>query len=172
MRKLIIGLALVAGLVVAGTAGAGGWATVQLSEAPSDGVQAGAAWNTDITVLQHGETPLSGLQPTVTIRNVSSGESKTFAAKPTGRDGVYTVSVTFPSAGKWTYEVYDGFGVYGGAQTHTFAPVEIVGGGAAASGDGSWSPAWTLGGSAVLLLALIGLFFLPRLRRPRPGVAV
>ena len=31
----------------------------------------------------------------------------------------------FPAEGTYTYEVYDGFGEYGGAQTHTFEAVVI-----------------------------------------------
>jgi hypothetical protein len=129
-------LLLVAGcaLVLAGTAVAGGWATVQLSSLPK-GLSAGQPWVVDITVLQHGKTPLDGVKPTVTIyrvaaRATSAGsgavkERLTFAARPTARTGVYRARVVFPSAGTWRFEVYDGFAQYGGAQTHTFAPVKI-----------------------------------------------
>lgn len=169
MRKLIIGVGLAAMLAFAATAAAGGWATVQLSSLPEDEAQAGATWEPNITVLQHGRTPLAGAKPAVTIRNRDSGEVKRFAARPTGRTGVYAVSVTFPSAGTWSYEVFDGFNQYGGAQTHTYKPIQIVGGQAA---DGSSSAAWIVGGSAVLLLAIGGLFALPRLRRARADVAI
>jgi hypothetical protein len=123
-------------LVLAGTALAGGWATVKLSSSPK-GMSAGQAWVVDITVLQHGlaTQPLCCLKPTVTIsrvvpvRSTSStvgSPSRTFMAKPTGRAGVYRARVVFPSAGTWRYEVYDAFTTYGGARTHTFKPVKIA----------------------------------------------
>lgn len=136
MRRplLLLGAAF---LVLAGTAVAGGWATVKLSSTPK-GLSAGEAWLVDITVLQHGRTPIDGLKPTVTIRKVqgarktsaSSGvataESRTFAARQTDTTGVYRARVVFPSAGMWRYEVYDAFTQYGGARTHRYAPVKIA----------------------------------------------
>jgi hypothetical protein len=124
----------VAALVCAGTALAGGWATVKLSSLPT-GLSAGDPWVVNVTVLQHGlaSQPLCCLTPTVTIRKVAarstsgkSGFSRTFRARPTGRAGVYRARVIFPSAGTWRYEVFDGFTQYGGARTHTFAPVKIA----------------------------------------------
>jgi hypothetical protein len=161
MRTLFIALVAVAALALSGTAAAGGWATVGLGSLPT-GVDPDEPWNVELTVLQHGKTPLAGVKPTLTIRNVDTGQKKTFAAKPTDRVGVYAVEVVFPSAGTWAYEVYDGFGQYGGAQTHTFKPVTIGGGSAA---DGGTPLAWTIGGSSVLLLALLLLVAAPRLRR-------
>ena len=55
-------------------------------------------------------------------------KSLTFRARPTGRTGVYRARVVFPNAGMWRYEVYDAFTEYGGARTHTFAPVKIAAG--------------------------------------------
>ena len=68
-----------------------------------------------MTILQHGRTPLDDLSPTITIRNGDA--TKTFNAEPTGKAGVYRASVVFPSAGKWNYEVNDGF-ITG--QPHTY----------------------------------------------------
>lgn len=133
MRKYLIIVAALS-LVCAGTALAGGWATVKLSSTPK-GVSAGEPWVVDIKVLQHGlaSQPLCCLKPTVTIRKVaarsassSSKVSKTFRARWNDRLGVYRARVVFPSAGTWRYEVYDGFVQYGGAQTHTFAAVRIA----------------------------------------------
>jgi hypothetical protein len=135
MRRHLIIIAAVVGLVFAGTALAGGWATVKLSSLPK-GLSAGEPWVVNITVLQHGlaTQPLCCLKPTVTIRKVaalrstSAGSStvKVFLARPTGRIGVYRARVIFPSTGTWRYEVFDGFTRYGGARTHTFAPVRIA----------------------------------------------
>ena len=66
MRKLIVLSTLVVALAVGATAGAGGWATVGIDPLP-DGVEAGGTWNPDITIRQHGQTPLDGLTPVVTI---------------------------------------------------------------------------------------------------------
>jgi hypothetical protein len=127
-------LAAVCVLVLAGTAAAGGWATVKLSSVPR-GLSAGEPWNVNITVLQHGRTPVDGLKPTVTITKIAparatsasaGSKSKTFAARPTDGTGVYRARVVFPSAGTWRFQVYDGFTQYGGARTHRFAPVKIA----------------------------------------------
>jgi hypothetical protein len=132
-RSLIVAAAVA--LVCASTALAGGWATVKLSSTPK-GVSAGEPWVVNITVLQHGlaSQPLCCLEPTVTIRKVAQARTTsarpvkalTFTARPTGRIGVYRARVVFPSGGMWRYSVYDGFTAYGGARTHTFAPVKIA----------------------------------------------
>jgi len=110
--------ALVMALVLAGGASAGGFATVQLGSTPS-GVAAGGTWSADLTVLQHGRTPLDGLSPTVTIANGS--QERVFPAVGTGKPGVYHVEVVFPSAGTWTWKIWDGF-----TQTHTYAPIVVA----------------------------------------------
>lgn len=165
MRKLLIGLTLVA-LALPASALAGGWATVGTSPPPDD-MGPGQTWDARITVLQHGETPLSGVSPTVTITNGS--RSKTFKAVATDEPGVYSAKVVFPSAGNWKYRVYDGFSQYGGAQTHTFGPVSIGTGG----GDGGGLPVLPITGAIALALALAGLLFLLarrlRVRAPAPS---
>ncbi len=93
MKKLV--LVLTMGLVAAfvPSAGAGGWATVGLSSLPPSGLEAGQDWPVDVTVLQHGETPLTGVQPSITVRNLETGAiAGRFAAKPTGKPGVYRPS--------------------------------------------------------------------------------
>jgi hypothetical protein len=135
MRKQLIVVVAALALVCTGTALAGGWATVKLSSSPK-GLSAGEPWVVNITVLQHGleSQPLCCLSPTITIRKVAAGRSmssssavsKTFRARSTGRIGVYRARVVFPSAGKWRYEVFDGFTEYGGARTHKFAAVWVA----------------------------------------------
>jgi hypothetical protein len=124
MRKLLIATVAAAALAVPASAAAGGWATASLGP-PDDGLQAGDTWDARVTILQHGETPLSGVEPTVRIRN-DKGTTLSFPARPTSEPGVYQAEVKFPSSGTWSYEVYDGFEQYGGAQTHTFGPVAIA----------------------------------------------
>ena len=159
MKRLLIPLALLA-LAAPSSALAGGWATAGLAP-PDGGVGAGDTWNAQVNILQHGQTPLSGVSPTVTIRNTSTGEAKTFDAKATDEAGVYVAKVVFPSEGKWSYEVYDGFTQYGGAKTHTFATVDIGTG-----GGGGGLPAFGIIGIVGLALVAI-VFFYWLLRRVR-----
>jgi hypothetical protein len=158
MRRLLIGLVLGA-LVVPTAALAGGWATAGLAP-PPEGVGPGDTWNAQITVLQHGQTPLDGVVPTVTIHNGS--ETRTFTAEPAGQPGKYVAQVVFPSAGTWSYDVYDGFTQYGGATTHKFAPVSI----GAVADDGGGFPILTATAVIGLLLALgaIGYLLARRIR--------
>src|SRR5688500_18313094 len=160
---------VIAALATAGTAAAGGWATVGIDSQPPDGGGPGSTWDVELNVLQHGVTPLDGVNPTITIRNLDSGDTRTFPATPTGEPGKYAAEVVFPSAGRWDYEINDGF-----SQTHTFKPIAIVGDAAAAPGDGGSFPvAWTIAGSTAVLLALIALFVIARRPpRTRPGAAV
>ena len=117
MRRSIAVL-VVAVAVLPATALAGGWATVKLSSTP-DGVEAGTPWVVNLTVLQHGVTPLAGVKPEVRI---SQGTlRRAFAARPTGRVGVYRVRVVFPRAGTWRWTIWDGF-----SRTHTYAPLRIA----------------------------------------------
>jgi hypothetical protein len=166
MKRLLVSLALVV-LAAPASAVAGGWATAGLSP-PDGGVGAGDTWNAEVTVLQHGMTPLAGVSPTVTIRNKATGEAKTFAAKPTDEVGVYAAKVVFPSQGKWSYEVYDGFSQYGGAKTHTFGAVSIGAGGA----DGGLPFLAIIGVGALLLAAVAVIYLLARrvrVRAPAPS---
>ena len=123
MKKLLLVLAVAAIAVPA--ASAGGWATVGLSSLPPSGLEPNQNWPVDITVLQHGQTPLAGVTPIVRIRGDGGQVVRSFTATPTGKTGVYHAEVKFPGEGTYSYEVYDGFTQYGGAQTHTFKPVEI-----------------------------------------------
>jgi len=123
MKKLV--LAVLVAAVLAPAAGAGGWATVGMSSLPPDGLDPNQAWPVDVTVLQHGQTPLSGVVPVITVRDDGGSPVGRFEATPTDKLGTYHAVVRFPAEGRYTYEVYDGFERYGGAQTHTFEAVEI-----------------------------------------------
>jgi hypothetical protein len=120
--KRFLALAVMA-LAVPQLAAAGGWATVKLSSTPV-GMHAGQVWDVRVTVLQHGQTPLADVIPKVTIRNGTKAVA--FTARPTTKIGVYRARVVFPTAGLWRYSVWDGFTEYGGARTHTYAPIRIA----------------------------------------------
>ena len=66
MRRVLIALPLALVLLIAPAAYAGGWATVGLSSTPA-GTEPGTPWPVEITVLQHGVTPLEGVEPAVII---------------------------------------------------------------------------------------------------------
>ncbi len=167
MRTLLLTLAAVGALAVAGAASAGGWATAGVSPPPDDPT-AGSTWQAKITILQHGnaDTPLTGISPTMSLVG-KGGKKVTFPAKPTDTPGVYVAAVKFPSAGSWSYEVYDGFGEYGGAQTHTFAPISVSG----AAGSGGFDlPSLPVSAAILFGLALVIALALGMRRvRPRPA---
>ena len=117
MRRLVAALLLTAALLPA-AALAGGWATVKLSSTPK-GTQAGTPWVVDLTVLQHGVTPLAGVRPEVRI--AQGPLRRTFTARPTGKTGVYRARIVFPRAGTWRWTIWDGFG-----REHTYSPVRIA----------------------------------------------
>jgi hypothetical protein len=145
---------LLAALALPATATAGGWATVALSSTPA-GSAPGKPWSVELTVLQHGRTPLDGVQPTITIAQGTG--TRTFTAAPAGRPGVYRATVVFPAAGRWEYRIDDDF-----SRTHTYPPVRIGGETAAAGGGGlPWILILAAALGAGLLAAVLG-------RRLRP----
>jgi hypothetical protein len=173
---LVAAMALAAALTAPSTALAGGWATVGLSSLP-DGAGPGEEWVVDLTILQHGRTPLEGVKPRVLIRPADAGGEEAFAATPSGRPGVYRAKVVFPSGGEWTYLVDDGF-----SQVHELGSVHIgAGSGAAAAAaarasaepsppDDGVTLAGALGiAAAAGLLAALGAAALRRRGEPRPA---
>jgi hypothetical protein len=170
---LLVPLAVVLSLTAPAVAAAGGFATAGLSSTP-DGVDPGQPWTVDITVLQHGRTPLAGITPRVRIS--SSDSQRFFGAKPTGAPGVYRATVVFPTAGRWDYQVLDGFN---DSMPHTFPAVDIGGGAAAAAAaapadsprapapapdEGGIASGWLWGAGAAVVLAL-AVLAADRLRR-------
>jgi hypothetical protein len=120
MRRALL-IAVLTSLALPAAALAGGWATTQLSSLPPAGLPAGTPWDLDIKVMQHGVTPLEGIEPAVLVQ-LPDGTEKRFDAKPTGRPGVYHARVVFPAQGRYEYTVDDGFG---NALPHTFPAVTI-----------------------------------------------
>lgn len=161
-------IALLAVLLLALPASAlgGGFATVQLSSLP-EGTPAGGTWSVELTVLQHGRTPLEDVAPVVRVRGPAGTQE--FPARPAGRPGVYAADVVFPEEGTYRYEIWDGF-----TQTHTYAPVSIADGGEPAAPGGERSfPLLPVaaGGAAALLLAALGVVAARRRRADGPPVA-
>jgi hypothetical protein len=117
MRKLVV-TALALATLVPAVAFAGGWATVQLSSTPK-GARAGVPWVVQLTVLQHGVTPLENVRPE--IRIAQGKLTRSFVARPTSMTGVYRARVVFPRAGAWKWSIWDGF-----SRTHTYKPVKVA----------------------------------------------
>jgi hypothetical protein len=120
--RLLIPAALAAALLAPSGAAAGGFATVGVNP-PPDGIGTGKTWHVELTILQHGHTPLDGVKPSVIVSR--GAVQRTFSAQPAGRPGVYAAEVVFPSAGTWRYAVEDGFTM----SPHTFPPVRVGDGG-------------------------------------------
>lgn len=153
-------VAIVAGALLAPAAAwGGGFATVGLSSTP-DGLAPGEPWVVELTLLQHGRTPLDGVKPTVIVTRADGGASRTFGAVATGRRGVYRARIVFPSAGRWDYVVDDGF-----SMRHSFAPVAVAAGSApVAGGGGELSVALSAAGGAGLVAALLAWVVMRRRR--------
>ena len=100
-RAILLTLSLAVAVVV--PVFAGGWAVITLDELPSD-VVAGEPLTIGFTVLQHGRTPMTDLEPTVTAR-LSNGKPITFFATSAEKAGYYTATLTFPEEGKWEWSV-------------------------------------------------------------------
>jgi hypothetical protein len=180
MRRIAL-LLVLAVLVPAEVAQAGGWATVELGESPS-GLKPGKPWRVELIVKQHGITPMEGVQPSITIVS-PKGAERTFAARPTGQVGHYVATVEFTSAGTWSARISDGFtdvvphristlNVGGGPETAAAPPRRSATpnvGGALAAPEGFPWPQVVMG--AIVALLFIGGWFaaggsvLPRERR-------
>jgi hypothetical protein len=102
-RIAALGFALLLSLVVAIPAFAGGWAVITLDELPGN-VVAGEPLNVGFTVLQHGITPMAGLDPTVTA-TLFKDEQFVVYAEPDGKPGHYTATLTFPKEGDWSWSI-------------------------------------------------------------------
>src|SRR4029453_1930062 len=99
-RLLAVPIAIGASLILVRPVLAGGWASVAISEPPPDPT-AGGETVIDLTVLQHGVTPIDWIGLTVVATNAATGEAVSAAAKPLPQ-GQYRATMTFPSAGDWS----------------------------------------------------------------------
>jgi hypothetical protein len=169
MRRCLLILPLLL-LTAPAVANAGGFATTGLSSTP-DGLRAGEPWKVELTILQHGRTPLSELSPEIVTVN-ADGNRTTFRAKATGRPGRYAATVRFPKAGQWRYVVYDGFN---NAMPTTFPAVLIRDKAAATTTvrrpDPVGPPGLPIAIGGVLLVGALGLWLVHRRRHPPARLA-
>jgi hypothetical protein len=106
----LFGLALLAAAALS-TAAAAKEMSVSLTAGGPASMDPGEPWTADLLV--HGDPDiLAEATPGVSIRG-PGGEERTFPARATGKraaDGqlIYRTTVTFPSEGRWTYQLLDG----------------------------------------------------------------
>jgi hypothetical protein len=124
MKRLIVGLPLAMSISLFAAQATLAWpddTQASLSTSPA-GTTAGGTWTVDISFVSEGHIlRVKSLQPSVVIKNVATGERRTFQSDDTAQSGVWRANVVFPSEGSWTYSVV--VGVSG--ITFDYPPVRI-----------------------------------------------
>ena len=107
-RLLALTLAALAVLAFASVAVAGGWALVKAENPPVD-PPAGEETTIQLTMLQHGKTPVSWPGLTVIATDANTGAVVRAEAVAKGPEGSYVATFVFPTAGAWnlTFESND-----------------------------------------------------------------
>jgi hypothetical protein len=101
--RIAMGFALLLSLILTVPVLAGGWAVITLDELPSN-VVAGKPLTIGFTVLQHGITPMTDIEPIVTAK-LSATETLVVSAEPAGKPGHYMATLTFPKEGDWEWSI-------------------------------------------------------------------
>jgi hypothetical protein len=167
-RLFAIPFAVSASLVLATAVLAGGWASVAISDPPADPT-AGGETVIDLTVLQHGVTPINWIGLTVVATNGATGETVSATAQPI-RQGEYQARLTFPSAGDWSLAFTSGDLMVEGTGALAIAvgaPAPIAG---VASGATSSALAIVLGLLVAGFLATFAIMVIRDRRRDRTVV--
>ncbi|MBI3958426.1 MAG: c-type cytochrome [Chloroflexi bacterium] len=104
MKKIVVVFFVLMLLAFAwsGTGQAGGWAVITLHELPQD-VHAGEPVTVRFSVRQHGKHPMEGLE--TTIRASNGNRSLSVRGAESNQTGVYTATLTFPTAGEWAWSI-------------------------------------------------------------------
>lgn len=161
MRKklaLVVGSLLIFGLFASvGSARAGGWATLTLSELPTE-IVAERPFTVEFSVRGHGQTLVAGVDAAVTAVHGTSGTRVNAPAEDSAQEGFYTATVTLPEAGEWRWEI----STYGRAYP---MPSLMVNKAAAAASVGGTAVPWQLIlGWAAAAGTILCLFFWSRQR--------
>jgi hypothetical protein len=171
MRRLFLVLAFTAVTAAAVTATAAAKESgIELSSAPF-GKAPGEPWTGTLTVFMPEES--ARLSPSITIRNLATGETQTFAAQPakvptTPEGQSFVFEVVFPTEGRYQYSAQDGVS----DREYTF-PIVRIAGPAATPVPGPTTPAsegafplWPVVGGLIgaATLALGGLLAIRRAR--------
>ena len=82
---------------------AGGWASVEIANSPAP-IEAGKPVRLDLTIKQHGISPVDIDPLVIAATNPDSGDAIEETAEKADGTGNYTVELTFPSEGVWELE--------------------------------------------------------------------
>ena len=147
IRRRIAVSAMLAIFAIPLAASAGGWALASFDDVPS-GFEAGANYDLEYTILQHGETPVDVGASQVRLVD-PIGKAVVFDATPAGEPGRYAVSIEFASAGTWEWEVT--MGMFG---AHPMGSIHVT---PAAPTSSGIAPAlrWLLPAALVVVSALL-----------------
>lgn len=147
LGKLLAVIAFLTVMAYPLLAQAGGWALASFDELPTD-FEAGRSYDLSYTILQHGSTPVDVGTSVVRITD-SQGSVTEFEATGTGDVGRYLVTVTFPTAGSFHWEV-----TQGDFESHQLGTVNVTGAVAAVAGSAGILR-WLLPAALVLVIGLI-----------------
>lgn len=100
-RSIAPSLGLLAALIVASAALAGGWAQVSPKNIPVD-PPAGEPTTIEVALFQHGVTLTTSPSLTVIATDADSGAVVRAEAVADPKAGSYTATIVFPTAGSWT----------------------------------------------------------------------
>lgn len=147
-------VAILALLLATAAALAGGWAQVTAKDVPVD-PPAGQETTISLSMLQHGETPVSWPRLTVTATEKASGATVSAQATASGPEGSYVVKLTFPSEGQWTLSfLSQDLIMQGSAAVHVAPPVAAP----AAPATGSQAPATNAFDPMLPLFGVLAIF--------------
>jgi plastocyanin len=102
LTRTILILALL--IAAAGTAQAGGWATVRLDNEPGPVVE-GEAWRFGFVVKQHDKTPTNDVRPVVAAVHSGTGDTVTVVAVQEGPVGHFVAELSLPASGDWKWSI-------------------------------------------------------------------
>lgn len=85
-------------------ADAGGWAVVTVHHVPG-GVKPGEPFEISFSVRQHGIHLSGGLESSVNVKHMESGEEINFEARNGKREGDYIATLLLPEAGDWRWSI-------------------------------------------------------------------
>ena len=158
-RLALVGMLAVLAMPLA--ASAGGWAIASFDEVPG-GFEAGATYDLEYTILQHGVTPVDIGDSEVRILD-ADGAITTFDATTAGETGRYSVSITFPESGTWQWEV-----TMGDFASQPLGTVEVTPATNAAEASGSWLR-WLLPLALALVIGLVAVQVVELAKTRRSG---
>lgn len=96
-------MAVLATLVFAAVAAAGGWAQATL-DAPVEPPSAGQPFDVNFTLYQHGVTPVNSGNAVV-VATGPDGREMAFTAHRSGGQAHWTATVTLPAEGAWQWAI-------------------------------------------------------------------